>query len=224
MNKKGISTLIFATFAFISCQKEGKTVETDQIPVEKSTSNSINGEKYTVQPSESSIHWEGGKVTGDHHSGTIRLQQGEIFVDEGKITIAKFVIDMNTIEVTDIQDVNEKAGLEGHLKGTVAEKEDHFFNTTQYPRSEFEITNITEEKGKQMIEGTLRLKGNSHQILFPASVTITPTEVRIVSDPFEIDRTKWGVNYNSGSVMKDLAAEKVIKDNIKIELQIKATK
>ena len=68
------------------------------------------------------------------------------------------------------------------------------------------------------------MKGATHGIKFPATVTVTDSEVSVTSDEFEIDRTKWGINFNSGSVMKDLAGDKVINDNIKLKVAVKATK
>ena len=35
-----------------------------------------------------------------------------------------------------------------------------------------------------------------------------------------IDRTKWGIVYNSGNFIKDLAANKIIKDEIEFEIQL----
>src|SRR5690606_39804074 len=77
---------------------------------------------YTVDAQNSLINWEGGKVTGDKHLGTIALKEGQVSVADGKVTNGKFVIDMNSINVTDITDAEKKAMLEGHLKGATAER------------------------------------------------------------------------------------------------------
>ena len=100
----------------------------------------------------------------------------------------------------------------------------YFFNVSKFPTAAFEITKVSEENGKQMVEGNLTIKEATHAIKFPATVTVTDADVTIASDEFEIDRTKWAVNYNSGSVVKDLAGDKVINDNIKLKLAVKATK
>ncbi len=173
---------------------------------------------------ESKIDWVGGKVSGDQHIGTIALKEGQVIVSNNLVTGGKFTIDMNSIVVTDITDAEMKAGLEGHLKGATAENADHFFNVSKFPTATFEITNVTEENGKQMVEGNLTIKEATHGIKFPATVTVTDADVTIASDEFEIDRTKFAVNYNSGSVVKDLAGDKVINDNIKLKISVKATK
>src|SRR5690606_3038404 len=110
------------------------------------------------------------------------------------------------------------------LKGATEENADHCFNTSKYPTSTFEITNVVDNNENQIIEGNLTIKGTTHSIQFPAEVNITDTEVTINSEEFEIDRTLWNVNYNSGSVIKDLASDKVINDNIKLSVAIQVAK
>lgn len=221
--KKNVLTLVaLAALSLTACKKENATVETtDAIETTTQTADAVT---YNVNTAESKIDWVGGKVSGDQHTGTIALKDGQFFVTNNAVTGGKFTVDMNSIVVTDITDAEMKAGLEGHLKGSTAEKEDHFFNVSKYPTASFEITKVTEENGKQLVEGNLTMKGATHGIKFPAAVTVTDSEVSVVSDEFEIDRTKWGINFNSGSVMKDLAGDKVINDNIKLKVAVKATK
>ncbi len=222
MKKNVLAVVALAALSLTACKKEDKTVETTDAV--ETTAPAAEAIKYTAQAADTKIDWIGGKVTGDNHSGTIGLKEGEVFVKDGKVTNGKFVLDMNSITVTDLTNPEEKAGLEGHLKGATADKADHFFNATKYPISTFELTSVTEENGKQIVAGNLTIKDQTHAIKFPAAITVSDADVTIVSDEFEIDRTKWGVNFNSGSVMKDLAGDKVINDNIKIKLSVKATK
>lgn len=221
MKKNVLAVFAIAALSLTACKKESSVETGDAV---ETTTPSTEAVKYTAQAADSKIEWEGGKVSGGKHMGTINLTDGEVFVKDGKVTNGKFVIDMNSINVTDLTDDEEKAGLEGHLKGATDENADHFFNTKKYPNGTFEITNVTEENGKQMVEGNLTLKEVSHSIKFPATIAVTDNDVTVVSDAFNIDRTKWGVNFNSGSVVKDLAGDKVIKDEITIKLSVKATK
>lgn len=220
--KKNVFTLVaLATLSLTACKKENTTVETETT---EATAPATDAVTYNVDAATSTINWVGSKVSGDNHTGTITLKDGEVYITNNVVTGGKFTVDMNTITVTDITDAEKKAGLEGHLKGATAENADHFFNTSKFPTASFEITNITEENGKQMVEGNLTIKEATHGIKFPATITVTDTEVTMVSDDFEIDRTKFAVNYNSGSVIADLAGDKVINDNIKLNISVKATK
>ncbi len=220
--KKNVFVLVaLAALSLTACKKENTTAETDTVETTTQTADAVT---YNANVAESKIDWVGGKVSGDEHTGTIALKDGQVFVTNNAVTGGKFTIDMNSIVVTDITDAEKKAGLEGHLKGATAENADHFFNVSKFPTATFEITKVTEENGKQMVEGNLTMKEATHGIKFPATVTVTDADVTIASDEFEIDRTKWAVNYNSGSVVQDLAGDKVINDNIKLKISVKATK
>jgi len=222
MKKNVFALVALAALSLTACKKENATVETtDAVETATQTADAVT---YNANVAESKIDWIGGKVSGDQHTGTIALKDGQVFVTNNAVTGGKFTIDMNSIVVTDITDAEMKAGLEGHLKGATAENADHFFNVSKFPTASFEITKVTEENGKQMVEGNLTIKEATYGIKFPAIVTVTDTDVTVASDEFEIDRTKWAVNYNSGSVVQDLAGDKVINDNIKLKISVKATK
>lgn len=222
MKKNVLALVAFAALSLTACKKENTTVETTDAV--ETTAQSADAVTYNVATTDSKIDWVGSKVSGDQHTGTIALKEGQVFVTNNVVSGGKFTIDMNSIVVTDLTDAEMKAGLEGHLKGATAENADHFFNVSKYPTATFEISSVTEENGKQMIEGNLTIKEATHAIKFPATVAVTDADVTISSDEFEIDRTKWNVNYNSGSVVKDLAGDKIINDNIKLKFALKATK
>ena len=221
MKKNVFALVALAALSLTACKKENTTAETDTVGTTTETANAVT---YNANVAESKIDWIGGKVSGDQHTGTIALKDGQVFVTNNAVTGGKFTIDMNSIVVTDITDAEMKAGLEGHLKGATTENADHFFNVSKFPTASFEITKVTEENGKQMVEGNLTIKEATHGIKFPATITVTDADVTVTSDEFEIDRTKFAVNYNSGSVVKDLAGDKVINDNIKLKISVKATK
>lgn len=220
--KKNVLTLLAVAALTLTACNGNKTSDTDGAMESKEASEAAI--KYTVDAENSLIDWTGGKVAGGNHTGTINLQEGEVFVEEGVVTIGKFVIDMGTITVTDLTEEDGKANLEAHLKGDAEDKADHFFNVGKFPTATFELVNINEKDGKTFVEGNLTMKGQTNAIGFPAAVDVTDTDVTISSDEFEIDRTKWGVNYNSGSVFEDLAGDNIIKDNITVKLTVKALK
>src|SRR5690554_7893288 len=75
------------------------------------------------------------------------------------MTGGRFIVDMNSITVTDLTDAEMKGNLEGHLKGATAENADHFFNVSQFPTSSFEVTNVAEENGQHMVRSEERRVG-----------------------------------------------------------------
>ena len=60
------------------------------------------------------INWTGYKVTGQH-SGTLALQSGTLNIQDGQLLGGEFVVDMNSLTVTDLEGKG-KTNLEGHLK------------------------------------------------------------------------------------------------------------
>src|SRR5690606_20046767 len=168
---------------------------------------------------ESEIVWEGGKVVGGTHNGTIALSSGEVSVKGGVVEAGSFVIDMNSIAVLDIEDEEKRGWLEGHLKGAAEDNADHFFNVSEFPEGKFEITAVSEGN----IEGNLTLKGITKNVKFPAKVTVADNDVTIVADAFTIDRTQWNVNFRNES-MTDVAADNIISNNITIKFVVKTVK
>ena len=220
MKKNVLAVIALAALSFTACKKNETAVTGDQQEV---TAPSAEATTYNVDATNSLINWEGGKVTGDKHLGTITVKAGTISVAEGKVTNGTFEIDMNSINVTDITDAEKKAMLEGHLKGATAENADHFFNVSKYPTAKFEITSVTEENGVAMVEGNLTIKEVTKSIKFPATITVADADVTLATEEFTINRTDFGVNFNSGKFAQDLG-DNVINDDIKIKLSVKAVK
>lgn len=215
--------MLCASLAFtVSCKKDN-TENAETTEATEAAEASAEAVKYTVNTTESTIDWTGSKPTGKH-TGTINLAEGEFSVKNDSIESGKFVIDMNSITVTDLEAGNGKEDLEAHLKGLGKEDTaDHFFNVKKYPNGTFEITGITKEEGKTMVEGNLTLKETTKNIKFPATITVTPEAVTLVSENFKINRTLWNVNYSSKSIFDNLG-DKYVDDEIELKVNVKATK
>jgi polyisoprenoid-binding protein YceI len=114
---------------------------------------------------------------------------------------------------------DDKGNLEAHLKGTVEGKEGDFFNVKEFPTAKFEMTGLE----NNVVKGNLTIKNKTNAIEFPAIVTEEGDKMMLKSEPFEIDRTKWEVNYGSKSIFPSLG-DKFINDAIKITVSVVATK
>ncbi len=204
-----------ATLLFVSCKKEErKNAETPTISEELSGVAKVD--------STSTIAWIGSKPTGKHN-GEINVKDGEFTLEKGKITQGKFIIDMNSIAVLDLEG-EDKTNLEAHLKGTnKPEAEDHFFNVKKFPEATFEVIGYANENGSELLEGNLTLKGKTNKVKFPVSVEEKEGFIHLTSTAFEINRTLWDVKYGSKSFFDDLG-DKYINDEISLTLNIKAKK
>jgi len=218
-NQFRFSLLFILALSIISC-KEKATEATDANAVA-----SAEGTKFVADPAATKISWEGSKPAGNH-MGTINLTQGEVFVTDGNITAGSFTLDMSTITVTDLQG-DEKASLEGHLKGTAKDGVEDFFNTAKYPTAKFEVTSVapaTDVPGANVnVTGNLTLLEITKSITFPATVTVAENNVSVSTNPFTINRTDWGIKYGSKTFFDNLA-DKFIDDNITLQISLAATK
>jgi len=174
---------------------------------------------YIVDTNRSSVTWIGAKIVGSGHHGTIDLQSGRIQVNEGKLTRGQFSIDMNSIKNIDITSESNRTRLVNHLKS------DDFFSVSTYPNAQFVLTEATEQKeGTWQISGNLTIKGQSHPIAFPATVTFND-DTATAKAKLSFDRAKYDVRYNSGRFFDPKRlGDNLINDNIDIELDLVATK
>lgn len=171
---------------------------------------------YTVQNNLSSVEWVGQKITGSHQ-GTIMIKRGAINVEDGKLVGGAIEIDMNTISVTDIKNEEQNAKLKGHLVS------DDFFGVANHPSSKFVIKNVEETGAEQyMITGMIEIKGVQEGIQFPAVVKMEGENLVVIGE-VEIDRTKFGIKYGSGSFFDNLG-DRAIYDNFAIKFKLAATK
>ncbi len=171
---------------------------------------------FIVNATESSVEWKGTKTAGEHW-GTINIAEGNLNVVNGKLSSGKFIIDMNTIVVSDIQDPEKNASLLGHLKSS------DFFAVDSFTTSTFEIKNVELNKDlRYYVKGDLTIKGITKEIEFPATFNIEGNKLN-ASAEFTIDRTRWGINYNSKSVLGAMA-DKFIHDDIAFKINLNSYK
>nr|MBA2422785.1 YceI family protein [Chitinophagales bacterium] len=107
---------------------EAKTSEAKEV-VEQS-SDAI----YKVDPAASKLEFIGTKVSG-YHSGSVQIKSGELEVKDRTITGGKFIMDMNSITLSN-GDEEGNMKLAGHLKSA------DFFDVEKNQEGAFEITGV----------------------------------------------------------------------------------
>ncbi|MCA5004609.1 YceI family protein [Sphingobacterium bovistauri] len=186
--KKLVLFAAVASLVLASCagNPDGKKAETkDSVAVAQATT----GTSYTVDTTQSQLVWTGTKVTGAH-TGTVTIKSGSLNVDNGTISGGNFVLDMNTINSTDLEG-EYKDKLDGHLKA------DDFFAVANFPEASFEITEVKAgaTAADVVISGNLTIKGLSKNITFDAKVGEVTDAVAKYTADFNIKREDWGVTY-----------------------------
>jgi polyisoprenoid-binding protein YceI len=221
MKKQIVNSLAIALLVFgaLSCKGDKKN-ETEGTAAKEVATVAATATKFKVDTAGSTITWLGSKPTGTH-TGTINIESGVVKVAGENVT-GTFLIDMKSINCTDLEG-DQKAGLESHLMGTAAGKEDDFFNVTKYPTAAFEVTGVTAKDGKQMMQGNLTMKGVKKNIEFPVKYDVTGDLMELKSETFTIDRTQWGIKFMSKSIVDDIK-NGVIGDDMELTIRLKATK
>lgn len=170
---------------------------------------------YVLNAADSSIQWRGSKLyETDFHVGTVAPSSASLALKDGDPAAGKLVIDMTTIQNTDIEDPEYNAKLTNHLKDS------DFFNVTKHPEAEFEIVSVEKTgEGEYLLTGNLTVKDITREIQSAATITEEGDGLRVRS-VLKLDRTEHGVEYNSENYIADLARDKVIDDMIELTLDL----
>lgn len=157
-------------------------------------------QKFKVVSTLSNIDWVGKKVTGAHN-GTIAVKEGEVIINDGKLTGGRFVIDTTSIKILDITDPATNAQFFGHLAS------DDFFSNDKFPEAVLEITTVSGSH----VEANLTIKGVTRPIGFDVSVTVVDDQLT-AAGKLVVDRTKYGMKFRSGNFFKDLGDTLIYND------------
>jgi polyisoprenoid-binding protein YceI len=173
-----------------------------------------------LNTSLSEVAWEGKRITGSGHDGTIGVKEGTIYVYDGALLGGEVYIDMTQIVVLDIDDPDRNARLKGHLES------DDFFSVADFPVAKLEIVRLDPIEGvaygepNYRVFGNLTIKGITHGIAFDAVVDVAEGWVEARAD-FSFDRSLYDVRFGSGSFFQDLG-DNLILDEIFLSVDIVA--
>jgi polyisoprenoid-binding protein YceI len=168
----------------------------------------MENQKFNIVSTQSNIDWVGTKVTGAHN-GTIAVKEGELILNNGKLTGGKFIIDTTSIKILDITDPATNAQFAGHLAS------DDFFSIEKYPEASLEITLVS---GNHIV-GDLTIKGITHPVSFDTAINVNGNQLT-ATGKLVIDRTKYEMRFRSGNFFKDLGDTLIYND---FELNISVT-
>jgi polyisoprenoid-binding protein YceI len=211
---------VMAFSAVVSCKNEPKPAAANSDQPRRDTIRmgprpSLEGAR-TYKITEGEVTWLASKVGKVTHTGIFPVKESELKVNEGQLLQGKINIGVSELSVTDLKDA-EKTKLEGHLHSK------DFFETAKFPTGTFTIDEVfpsKQEGANATITGQLTLKGISHPVNFPVNMTITDTELVAQSGAFGINRTDWGIKFQSG--MLGTAKDKIIADLVFLQLKVKA--
>ena len=119
----------------------------------------------TKKLASSDVHWWGYKIAkteASSHDGTVNVKSGNLVLKNGSVVGGQFVLDMTTINATDLS--GEYQGkLNGHLKNG------DFFEVEKYPEMTFVSTST-----KKVSDTKFTLTGNltMHGVTKPVTLAV----------------------------------------------------
>ncbi len=214
MKMNGIKFFLLALVAglFItSCDKAGESGgETTDGTEGTETEVAAVATNYSITTDGAEVMWTGSKEEGAH-IGSFGLASGSLDLTGDLITGGSATIDLTNMAVLDEgMDEETKGKLAGHLSS------EDFFNVAEFPNVSVTITGSELYKGEgeaipdgtpEQLEGyfvtapthnimaTLNIKGEEHEITFPASVNVGEGIDAIAFISF--DRREYGLRFMS---------------------------
>lgn len=201
-------TLILSQLLF-SCGQEPAKKENTTKEIKKEESVMVKN-TVDIDVSASTLNWKANKLVGGHE-GTFNFENGSIQLENNKIVGGHFHIDIASIKVTDVTDAEDNKKIVDHLL------DPDFFDVKKFSKAHFTITEV---KGNRMT-GDLKMKDISKSITLTVKTEVKDKMFALTSDMFTINRTDWGIKYNSGSFF-DAAklGNYLIKDDVEMSVKL----
>ena len=172
--------------------------------------------EYQIDTDQSIVEWF-GRNPNTKHFGTVRISEGQIQIEKGNMT-GVVEIDMDSIENINLEGDELQPVLVSHLKS------DDFFLVKAFPKAKFIINGgkLTEEpylsSPNYEVSGTLKLRGVKADLAFASTIAPAEDHGLVAEAHFDLDRTRWSVNYGSTRFFENLGMHLVF---VLISFQVK---
>ncbi len=204
-----VALVFFIVILYTGCDNSKSK---SKVSIEKTESIILPKGEYQIDKTKSVVRWI-GRTPVKFHDGTIDIQEGNFSVDDNGILNGNIIIDMESINCTDLSGGGKKS-LEEHLMN------DDFFSVNKFKTSKINISSeMKPNNGLIDFKGSLEIKNISKPISFKSSINKTPEGKYTASSKLTFDRSMYNVKYKSKSFFDDLG-DKFINDDIEIELEI----
>jgi len=210
MLRTSFSILLATYFALSACADVGDAPEAETTTIEligSAHETAFSGTALPLNPDNSAIEWTAAKITRTHNGGFSTFS-GALYLDGETVSGVEIMIDAASI-------FSDTDRLTNHLKS------DDFFDVEAWPEARFEATSfepISEgldgSGATHTVTGTLTLRDQTNQIIFPAIVAVEADVVSADAD-FLIDRQLWGLSYPG-------RPDDLIQDDVRIKLTMNA--
>lgn len=212
---KSLTVVALGTFMFSACSS-AKSNDSINETMNETADNHASAAKTTTISGKTSIVWNGTKVIGGGHTGTLEAKETTLELNGDALTGGRVVVDMTTLTNSD-QDGEWKQQLEDHLTS------DDFFAVAQYPTATMTLTSVSNgANGVYNANGDLTIKGMTLAQQFVIK-EVKNGKSSTFTVHLEFDRTQYGIKYGSNNFFDDLK-DKAIGDIVTIDVEIVANK
>jgi polyisoprenoid-binding protein YceI len=166
---------------------------------------------HLLTPESNTLTWQGKAALGSYApEGVLKIKDVTIQEIDSKLLVLTIVVDMTSL-------YQENTQLSTHLRGK------DFFHVKKHKTAVFKLIKpIDISNSSIMLKGTMTIKGETNIEQIQASVTMDNQKICIRFN-HTMDRTKYGINYNSPSIFKSLK-ENVIADDFTLKGALYFTK
>ena len=211
--KKFSLTILFFSMFLAACEDPAankakaltSNASTPAANLQATTQVPAKGENLVITAENSKVLFTGSKVTGKEEGG-FNTFNGSIDLVNSKPEDSSVHIDIEMSSVFTGAD-----GLTKHLQSG------DFFEVEKFPKASFASTKIVQDAAKggnnYTVTGDLELRGVKKAVTFPATITVTLTDVSVNSE-FSINRKDFGIVYAG-------KADDLIRDDVVIKLDLK---
>lgn len=199
--------IIGMSLAVVSCSGESSSEENEEVYFDAPAAGDPIQANYALNPDKSYIEWSGSMTGMYDHTGTVRFVVGQFVVENMELKVGHFLVDMNSLETTDSDDLYEsgsRVDLIDHLKS------EDFFYANRFPTTEFELqSHIGNE-----INGILSIKGVSRPVI------VTDVEVGVNKNLIKIFGTLIFDRQDFDMVFNHPVEDMVIADEVELNIVI----
>lgn len=166
----------------------------------------INAQKLNLDKNSSTITWTGKAAFNSYAlTGNLQAKSGEILMINDSIKKLEVIIDMKSLH-------HENKDLKKHLRNK------DFFEVKKYQAAVFTLLKpIKIKNGKTILVGNLTIKNITN--IEEIEVEILKDKTVEISFTTKLDRTKYGVKFNSPSFFKRMK-ENAIADEFILKTQL----
>ncbi|NER18186.1 YceI family protein [Spongiivirga citrea] len=172
--------------------------------------HSSKAQTFDLKNKKQQLEWT-GKAAFKAYSltGTLNVEKGTIKITDNTITKLEIVVNMKSLD-------HDNGDLKSHLRGA------DFFNVNRYKKAAFRLSKpVSLDKESSVLAGMMTIKEKTHGENIEVIISRSENTITLSFD-HTMDRTTYGIKYNSPSFFKSLKQNAIADEfSLKGKLEFK---